>query len=265
MNTEYDKYILILKEFEKLKSALNFNNICIVDINKVFEIIRIISNYSQRIKNKLDTIYEYINSDIEALKNCDPASKNYNFEQILSIRVGSNYLIFHRLLHELAKSHDIKNSTFLAELIVKNVYKSVDIHPLAQIWKAFALDHAHWVVIWATTIMWNSIKMYHWITLWWTWVEVEDINEEWEKFQRRHPRIWNNVMIWMWTNILWPCSIPDSINIWAWVKIVNRKVELPKWSSIIKNQTSNEWLVKLPDWQFKIMWFEKIKDEYMIR
>jgi serine O-acetyltransferase len=66
-----------------------------------------------------------------------------------------------------------------------------------------------WVVIWETTIIWENVLIYHWVTLWWT-----SLNP-W----KRHPTIWNNVLIWAWAKLFGPITIWNDSQIWWWAVV----------------------------------------------
>lgn len=87
----------------------------------------------------------------------------------------------------------------------------IEIHPWATIWKWLFIDHGMWTVIWETAEIWDNCVLFHNVTLWWTW------NHVW----KRHPTIWNDVLIWANATILWPCIIWNNIKIWAETFIIN--------------------------------------------
>ncbi len=89
--------------------------------------------------------------------------------------------------------------------------------------------------------------MYHGTTLGGSGVEIDEIDKDSKTIRRRHPKIGNSVMIGAHTTILGPTSIPDEVTIGAGVTIVNRLVELPKESVIIRNVSADSWLVKNPE------------------
>lgn len=100
-------------------------------------------------------------TDVEAIYNGDPASKNYG-EVICcypAIRAISNYRIAHKLW-ELGVPLIPRYITEMA-----HSETGIDIHPGAKIGHHFAIDHGTGVVIGETCVIGNNVKLYQGVTL----------------------------------------------------------------------------------------------------
>jgi serine O-acetyltransferase len=100
-------------------------------------------------------------TDVEAAYNGDPAAESYG-EVICcypAIRAISNYRIAHELL--------VLGVPLIPRIITEMAHSEtgIDIHPGAQIGSHFTVDHGTGIVIGATTIIGNNVKLYQGVTL----------------------------------------------------------------------------------------------------
>lgn len=116
---------------------------------------------ADKVINKLPDIQTALATDVEAAYNGDPAADNYG--EIIScypcIRVLTNY----RLAHEL----HLLGVPLIPRIITEMAHSEtgIDIHPGATIGHHFTIDHGTGVVIGATCIIGNNVKLYQGVTL----------------------------------------------------------------------------------------------------
>ena len=110
---------------------------------------------------KLPEIRKILATDVEAAFNGDPAATSYG--EIIAcypvIRTLSNY----RLAHEL----HLQGVPLIPRMITELAHSEtgIDIHPEAEIGHHFTIDHGTGVVIGATCIIGNNVKLYQGVTL----------------------------------------------------------------------------------------------------
>jgi serine O-acetyltransferase len=110
---------------------------------------------------RLPELRNILTTDVEAAYNGDPAAENYG-EVICcypAIKAISNY----RMAHELLKL----GVPLIPRIITEMAHSEtgIDIHPGAQIGHHFTIDHGTGVVIGATCIIGNNVKLYQGVTL----------------------------------------------------------------------------------------------------
>lgn len=111
--------------------------------------------------SQMPHLRQLLANDVQAAYNGDPAAQSYG-EVIYcypSIKAISNY----RIAHELLKL----NIPLIPRIITEMAHSEtgIDIHPAAQIGSHFAIDHGTGVVIGATSIIGNNVKIYQGVTL----------------------------------------------------------------------------------------------------
>lgn len=110
---------------------------------------------------RLPDLQSILATDVEAAYNGDPAADSYG--EIIScypvIRVLTNY----RLAHEL----HLLGVPLIPRIITEMAHSEtgIDIHPAATIGHHFTIDHGTGVVIGATCIIGNNVKLYQGVTL----------------------------------------------------------------------------------------------------
>lgn len=111
--------------------------------------------------SRLPGMRRILATDVEAAYNGDPAAESYG--EVIScypaIRAISNYRIAHELL--------VLGVPLIPRIITEMAHSEtgIDIHPSAQIGSHFTIDHGTGVVIGATTIIGNNVKLYQGVTL----------------------------------------------------------------------------------------------------
>ncbi|MDR0658013.1 MAG: serine acetyltransferase [Mediterranea sp.] len=146
---------------------------------------------------RLPNMRRILATDVEAAYNGDPAAESYG--EVIScypaIRAISNY----RIAHELR----VLGVPLIPRIITEMAHSEtgIDIHPGAQIGSHFTIDHGTGVVIGATTIIGNNVKLYQGVTL---GARSFPLDEEGRPIKGivRHPIIEDDVIIYSNATIL---------------------------------------------------------------
>ena len=180
--------------------------------------------------SKLPAMRRILATDVEAAYNGDPAAKSYG-EVIFcypAIKAISNYRIAHELL-ELGVP-------LIPRMITEMAHSEtgIDIHPGAKIGSHFTIDHGTGVVIGATSIIGNNVKLYQGVTLGAKSFPL-DADGKPIKGIPRHPILEDNVIVYSNATILGRITIGSEAtvggNIWvtenipAGAKIVQTKAK----------------------------------------
>ncbi len=147
--------------------------------------------------DSLPEIRRLLSTDVTAMYNGDPAAPNKT-EVILcypAIRAISNYRIAHKLV-EL-------EIPLIPRIITEMAHSEtgIDIHPKAVIGEYFAIDHGTGVVIGATSVIGNRVKIYQGVTLGARSFPLDENNNP-IKGIARHPIIEDDVIIYSNATIL---------------------------------------------------------------
>lgn len=177
---------------------------------------------------KLPLIRMQLAADVEAAYDGDPAADSYS-EVICCypvIRAITNY----RIAHELYKA----DVPLIPRMLTETAHSEtgMDIHPAAQIGHHFTIDHGTGVVIGATCIIGNNVKLYQGVTLGAKSFPLDE-NGNPIKGIPRHPILEDNVIVYSNATILGRVRIGhDAViggNIWVTedvkpgTKLVQRK------------------------------------------
>ena len=110
---------------------------------------------------RLPEIRKTLATDIEAAYNGDPAA--VNFGEIISCYPVIKALVNYRIAHEL----HILGVPLIPRMISELAHSEtgIDIHPAATIGHHFTIDHGTGVVIGATCIIGDNVKLYQGVTL----------------------------------------------------------------------------------------------------
>ena len=180
--------------------------------------------------SKLPAMRRILATDVEAAYNGDPAAKSYG-EVIFcypAIKAISNYRIAHELL-ELGVP-------LIPRMITEMAHSEtgIDIHPGAKIGSHFTIGHGTGVVIGATSIIGNNVKLYQGVTLGAKSFPL-DADGKPIKGIPRHPILEDNVIVYSNATILGRITIGSDAtvggNIWvtenipAGAKIVQTKAK----------------------------------------
>ena len=162
----------------------------------------------------LPEIRKTLATDVEAAFNGDPAAES--FGEIIScypvIKALTNYRIAHRL-------HTI-GVPLIPRIISEMAHSEtgIDIHPAATIGHHFTIDHGTGVVIGATCIIGNNVKLYQGVTLGAKSFPLDD-NGNPIKGIARHPILEDNVIVYPNATILGRITIGQGsvvgANIWV--------------------------------------------------
>ena len=162
----------------------------------------------------LPEIRKTLATDVEAAFNGDPAAES--FGEIIScypvIKALTNYRIAHRL-------HTI-GVPLIPRIITEMAHSEtgIDIHPAATIGHHFTIDHGTGVVIGATCIIGNNVKLYQGVTLGAKSFPLDD-NGNPIKGIARHPILEDNVIVYSNATILGRITIGQGsvvgANIWV--------------------------------------------------
>ena len=167
-----------------------------------------------KVIQQLPKIRSILATDVEAAYNGDPAAESYS-EIITSypvIKALTNY----RLAHELT----LLGVPLIARIITEMAHSEtgIDIHPGAQIGHHFTIDHGTGVVIGATCIIGNYVKLYQGVTL---GAKSFPLDSEGNPIKGipRHPIIEDNVVIYANATILGRVVIGEGCTVGAnvWV------------------------------------------------
>lgn len=110
---------------------------------------------------KLPEIRKTLATDVVAAYNGDPAAEDYG--EIISCYPVIKALVNYRLAHELL----LLGVPLIPRIISEMAHSEtgIDIHPGAKIGKYFTIDHGTGVVIGATCIIGDNVKLYQGVTL----------------------------------------------------------------------------------------------------
>lgn len=167
-----------------------------------------------KLVEKLPEIRRVLATDVEAAFNGDPAAEN--FGEIIScypvIKALSNY----RIAHEL----HVIGVPLIPRIISEMAHSEtgIDIHPAATIGEHFTIDHGTGVVIGATCIIGNNVKLYQGVTLGAKSFPLDE-NGNPIKGIPRHPILEDNVVVYSNATILGRITIGKGsivgANIWV--------------------------------------------------
>src|SRR5574344_1404651 len=155
------------------------------------------SSLAAKFISKLPEMRRVLATDVEAAYYGDPAATG--FGEIIScypaIRAISNYRIAHELL--------LLGVPLIPRIITEMAHSEtgIDIHPAAEIGDHFAIDHGTGVVIGATSIIGNNVKLYQGVTL---GAKSFPLDEEGKPIKGipRHPILEDNVIVYSNATIL---------------------------------------------------------------
>ena len=172
------------------------------------------ADISMRLIGQLPEMRRVLHTDVSAIYRGDPAAASH--EEVIycypSIRAITNYRIAHAL--------HVMGVPVLPRMISEMAHSEtgIDIHPQASIGKYFTIDHGTGVVIGATCVIGNNVKIYQGVTLGAKSFPL-DSNGNPIKGIPRHPIIGNDVIIYANATILGRVTIGDGCIIGAnmWV------------------------------------------------
>lgn len=146
---------------------------------------------------QLPTVKSYLQKDIIAIYNGDPAAKCY--EEVLICYPGFYAISIYRIAHVLYNL----NVPLIPRIMTEYAHEKtgIDIHAGATIGEYFFIDHGTGIVIGETTTIGKNVKLYQGVTLGAKSFELDE-NGNPVKNIKRHPDIGNNVVIYANATIL---------------------------------------------------------------
>lgn len=146
---------------------------------------------------RLPDLRRILATDVMAAYNGDPAAES--FAEILSCYPVIKTLTIFRIAHELHKMGVPLIPRMMTEMAHSET--GIDIHPGAEIGRYFTIDHGTGVVIGATCIIGNNVKLYQGVTLGAKSFPL-DANGNPIKGIPRHPIIEDDVVIYANATVL---------------------------------------------------------------
>ena len=161
-------------------------------------------------------LFERIREDIRAVKERDPAARNwleifFLYPGVRALRMYRRANFFYR--HKMY---------FIARMISQRAVRKtgIEIHPGATIGRRLVIDHGTGVVIGETTEIGDDVLIYQGVTLGGTGKDVG----------KRHPTIGNNVMISSGAKVLGPFKVGDNARIAAGAVVLE---EVPEGATVV--------------------------------
>lgn len=144
--------------------------------------------------DKIPKIREYIETDIQAFYDGDPAA--YNKDEIICTYPGLYAIFTARIAHELF----LLEVPLIPRIMTEHAHSltGIDIHPGTTIGKYFFIDHGSGIVIGETTVIGNNVKVYQGVTL----GALSTRGGQNLRGKKRHPTIHDNVTIYSGASIL---------------------------------------------------------------
>lgn len=143
---------------------------------------------------KIPSIREYVEGDLEAAYDGDPAA--YYREEIILSYPGLYAISVNRIAHELF----LMGVPLIPRIMTEHAHwqTGIDIHPGATIGRSFFIDHGTGIVIGETTVIGNNVKIYQGVTL----GALSTRGGQKLQGKRRHPTIEDDVVIYSGASIL---------------------------------------------------------------
>jgi len=163
---------------------------------------------------KLPQIRKILATDVTAAYNGDPAANN--FSEIISCYPVIKALTNYRLAHELV----LMGVPLIPRIMTEMAHSEtgIDINPEAKIGHHFTIDHGTGVVIGATCIIGNNVKLYQGVTLGAKSFPLDDKGNP-IKGIPRHPILEDDVVVYSNATILGRITIGKGsivgANIWV--------------------------------------------------
>jgi len=172
------------------------------------------SDLSWRVVERLPALRKILSTDVKAAYEGDPAAVSYG-EVILCypvLKALTNY----RLAHELY----VLGVPLIPRMLTEMAHSEtgIDIHPGASIGEYFSIDHGTGVVIGATCVIGNHVKLYQGVTL---GAKSFPLDEDGRPIKGipRHPILGDRVIVYANATILGRIKIGDDCvvgaNVWV--------------------------------------------------
>lgn len=209
-----------IERLHKLLSDQIAAGLCFVDTKSYDSTTDFLSQYKDKadglatkLIERLPDIRAILATDVEAAYNGDPAAESRG--EIISCYPVIKALVNYRVAHELVKL----GVPLIPRIITEMAHSEtgIDIHPAAQIGHHFTIDHGTGVVIGATCIIGNNVKLYQGVTLGAKSFPLDDDGNP-IKGIPRHPILEDDVIVYSNATILGRVTIGKGCivgaNIW---------------------------------------------------
>ena len=164
--------------------------------------------------SRLPKIRKTLATDVVAAYNGDPAAESYG--EIISCYPVIKALTNYRIAHELIELDVPLIPRMMAEMAHSET--GIDIHPAATIGEYFTIDHGTGVVIGATCIIGNNVKLYQGVTLGAKSFPLDDEGNP-IKGVPRHPILEDGVVVYANSTVLGRITIGEDCvvgaNVWV--------------------------------------------------
>lgn len=182
----------------------------------------------------LPELRRVLHTDVRATYLGDPAA--VSTEEVILCYPGIKAITNYRIAHALLSLGVPVIPRMISEFAHSET--GIDIHPAATIGEHFAIDHGTGVVIGATAVIGNNVKLYQGVTLGARSFDLDENNNP-VKGIPRHPIIGNNVVIYSNTSVLGRIHIGDNAviggNIWITEDVAdNEKLVQAKADNILR-------------------------------
>ena len=137
-----------------------------------------------------------VREDLRAAYESDPAATG--LDEILLCYPGTYAITVYRIAHALLQAGSVIVPRMMTELAHRRT--GIDIHPGAEIGRAFFIDHGTGVVIGETTLIGDRVRIYQGVTL--GALSVPQGENRPEPGKRRHPTLEDDVVIYANATIL---------------------------------------------------------------
>ncbi|MBR0528635.1 MAG: serine acetyltransferase [Ruminococcus sp.] len=177
------KQIALVLKYEPQFSGLSAEEISIKAEELTFDFL-----------DKIPKIREYIETDVQAFFDGDPAA--YNTDEIIFSYPGIYAILTNRIAHELF----LLGVPLIPRIMTEHAHSvtGIDIHPGTTIGKYFFIDHGTGIVIGETTVIGDNVKIYQGVTL----GALSTRGGQSLRNKKRHPTIKDNVTIYSGASIL---------------------------------------------------------------
>ncbi|MDY6037521.1 MAG: serine O-acetyltransferase EpsC [Eubacterium sp.] len=179
--------------------------------------------------SKIPKIREYLNTDIDAAFDGDPAATDRI--EIVIAYPGLHAITAHRIAHELF----LMNIPYIPRIMSEYAHSEtgVDIHPGATIGKYFFIDHATGIVIGETAIIGDNVKIYQGVTI----GALSTKDGQLLHGVKRHPTIEDNVTLYAGATVLGGKTVIGKGSVIGGNAFVTHSIE-PNTSVIVKTEST---------------------------
>lgn len=187
-------------------------------------------NISVDFFKKIPRIREYLETDVQAFFDGDPAAFNKN--EIILCYPGLYAITVNRIAHELF----LLGVPLIPRIMTEHAHNltGIDIHPGATIGKYFFIDHGTGIVVGETTIIGDNVKVYQGVTI----GALSTRGGQRLKGAKRHPTIEDNVTIYSGASILGGETVIGHDSVIGSNAFITKSVD-PGMTVSIKNQELN--------------------------